>query len=169
MTSQASQLTKEEFLAKVGHVFEHSPWVAEAAWDRGLVTDAHTALGVHRALCGAFRSVSPERRMQVLRSHPDLAGRLALLGGLTAHSAAEQADAGLDACTPKELTRFAQLNDYYTRRFGFPFIIAVRGKTRNQILSIFEDRAANTPEDEFEIACDEVERIALLRLKDILP
>lgn len=169
MTAQASQLTKEDFLAQVGHVFEASPWVAEAAWDRGLVTDAHTAAGVHRALCAAFRSVSPERRLQVLRSHPDLAGRLALAGGLSAHSAAEQAGAGLDACSPRELARFTQLNDYYTQRFGFPFIIAVKGRTREQILSIFEDRAANTPEKEFAIACEEVERIALLRLKDILP
>ena len=107
--------------------------------------------------------------MQVLRAHPDLAGKLALAGKLTADSTAEQASAGLDRLTPEEHQRFTGLNDVYTKKFGFPFIIAVKGLTKAQILASFESRIDNSPEEEFETACAQVEKIARLRLQSMLP
>ncbi len=107
--------------------------------------------------------------MQVLRAHPDLAGRLAIAGGLTADSKAEQASAGLDRLTPEEHQRFTTLNAIYTDKFGFPFIIAVKGLTKTDILSAFESRVDNGVDQEFETAAAEVEKIALLRLTSMLP
>jgi len=105
----------------------------------------------------------------VLRAHPDLAGKLARARRLTAESTAEQAAAGLDALTDDEYARFEALNCRYVERFGFPFIIAVKGLTKNEILEAFEQRIENSREAEFATACREVERIARLRLEAMLP
>ncbi|MEC4593904.1 MULTISPECIES: 2-oxo-4-hydroxy-4-carboxy-5-ureidoimidazoline decarboxylase [Nitrospirillum] len=161
--------SREAFVARFGGVFEHSPWIAEAAWDAGLPADARTAQGLHAALVTQFRAAERERRLGVLLAHPDLAGRLAVRGELTADSTAEQASAGLDKCTPEEYARFQELNDAYKARFGFPFILAVRGLTRAEILENFEARVGNDTETEFATATAQVERIALLRLKEMLP
>ncbi|EGY00845.1 hypothetical protein AZA_89183 [Nitrospirillum viridazoti Y2] len=161
--------TRDAFVARFGGVFEHSPWIAEAAWDAGLPAGAGTADGLHAALVTQFRAASREKRLGVLLAHPDLAGRLAVRGELTAESTAEQASAGLDKCTPEEYARFQELNDAYKARFGFPFILAVRGLTRAAILENFESRVANDTETEFATATAQVERIALLRLKEMLP
>ncbi|ASG23728.1 2-oxo-4-hydroxy-4-carboxy-5-ureidoimidazoline decarboxylase [Nitrospirillum viridazoti] len=161
--------TRDAFVARFGGVFEHSPWIAEAAWDAGLPSGADTAHGLHAALVAQFRAAGRERRLGVLLAHPDLAGRLAVRGELTADSTAEQASAGLDKCTPEEYARFQELNDAYKARFGFPFILAVRGLTRAAILENFESRVANDAETEFATATNQVERIALLRLKEMLP
>ena len=157
----------QAFIARFGGIFEHSQWVAEDALD-GLAEGPLTAATVHAAMVQAFRAASPEKRLQVLRAHPDLAGRLAIAGGLTADSKAEQASAGLDRLTPDEHARFTTCNAIYTDKFGFPFIIAVRGKTKDDILAAFEARLDNTPDEEFATATAEVETIARLRL-DALP
>ncbi|MDE1146932.1 MAG: 2-oxo-4-hydroxy-4-carboxy-5-ureidoimidazoline decarboxylase [Azospirillaceae bacterium] len=159
---------RDAFVARFGGVFEHSPWIAEAAWDAGLPDDADTAEGLHAALVAQFRAASRERRLGVLLAHPDLAGRLAIRGELTADSSAEQASAGLDKCTPEEYARFQELNDTYKARFGFPFILAVRGLTRAAILENFAARVDNDAEVEFATATAQVERIAWLRLKEML-
>jgi OHCU decarboxylase len=164
-----SVLDRAGFVARYGSVFEHSPWIAEAAWDAGLPDDADTAGGLHRALCAALAPAGHERKLALLRAHPSLAGRLALAGGLTAASTAEQASAGLDRCTPAELARFQQLNTGYEAKFGFPFIMAVRGVPRGTVLAAFEQRIGNDAETEFATALQQVEQIALLRLKDLLP
>ncbi|MDG3440001.1 2-oxo-4-hydroxy-4-carboxy-5-ureidoimidazoline decarboxylase [Nitrospirillum amazonense] len=161
--------SREAFVARFGGVFEHSPWIAEAAWDAGLPADGRTAQGLHAALVTQFRAAGRERRLGVLLAHPDLAGRLAVRGELTADSTAEQASAGLDKCTPEEYARFQELNDAYKARFGFPFILAVRGLTRAAILKNFEARVGNDTDTEFATATAQVERIALLRLKEMLP
>ena len=163
------ELDEADFVARFGGVFEHSPWIARTAWANGLADRHETAEGLHEALCAAFRSANRDAQLGVLRAHPDLAGRLALAGALTADSSAEQAGAGLDRCTPDEYARFQVLNDTYQAKFGFPFIMAVRGRSRAEILEAFEQRVNNTPEQEFETALGQVERIALLRLKDLLP
>jgi 2-oxo-4-hydroxy-4-carboxy-5-ureidoimidazoline decarboxylase len=157
------------FVARFGGVFEHSPWIAEAAFDAGLPADAETAQGLHRALCAALAAADDTRKLALLRAHPSLAGRLALAGGLTAASSAEQASAGLDRCTPEELARFRTLNTEYEAKFGFPFIMAVRGVARETVLAAFEQRIRNDRETEFATALAQVERIALLRLKELLP
>ncbi len=105
----------------------------------------------------------------MLNAHPDLAGKLAQAKRLTPESAREQASAGLEALTDKERELFSKLNAAYVTSFGFPFIIAVKGKTKEEILAEFEPRIGNSRAVEFETACKQVERIALLRLKDMLP
>lgn len=159
---------REDFVRRFGGVFEHSPWVAEHAYDRAAAVGL-TAGTVHSALCNAFRAASPAERLSVLRAHPDLAGRLAVAGKLTADSRAEQASAGLDRLSPEEHARFTQLNETYTKKFGFPFIIAVKGLTKDDILAAFERRIDNSVEEEFETACAQVEQIARLRINSMLP
>jgi len=128
-----------------------------------------TATGLHAALCFQFRTASEDERLGVLHAHPDLAGKLAAAKRLTAESTSEQASAGLDALTDAERTRFTELNDAYTQHFGFPFILAVKGRTKADILNAFERRIDNDRDTEFRTACGEVERIAMLRLNDLLP
>ncbi|MFQ5624989.1 MAG: 2-oxo-4-hydroxy-4-carboxy-5-ureidoimidazoline decarboxylase, partial [Paracoccaceae bacterium] len=128
-----------------------------------------TAIGVHSALARAFRSASERERLGVLTAHPDLAGKLAAAKRLTAESTSEQASAGLDALTDAEKAAFEDLNTRYTAKFGFPFIIAVKGLTKAEILSAFQTRIENNRDTEFAEACRQVDRIALLRLKDMLP
>jgi len=158
-----------DFIEKFGGVFEHSPFIAERAYDAGLILVPLTAKGVHAALVSIFRKASREERLSVLRAHPDLAGRLAIAGELTEDSRQEQAGAGLDRLMPSEHARFTELNAAYTEKFGFPFIIAVKGLDRQDILAAFEKRIHNGAEEEFETATAQVEKIALLRLQSILP
>ncbi|MGK6312570.1 2-oxo-4-hydroxy-4-carboxy-5-ureidoimidazoline decarboxylase [Neorhizobium sp. DT-125] len=160
---------RADFIEKFGGVFEHSPFIAERAYDAGLVFVPLTAKGVHAALTSIFRKASREERLGVLRAHPDLAGKLAIAGALTEDSRQEQAGAGLDRLTPAEHARFTELNTAYTEKFGFPFIIAVKGLDRQDILTAFEKRIDNSAEEEFETATAQVERIALLRLQSMLP
>jgi OHCU decarboxylase len=164
-----STMTRDAFVARVGGVFEHSPWIAERAFDLELGPEHDTARGLANALARKFRSASEAERLGVLTAHPDLAGKLAAAKRLTAESTAEQAGAGLDALTDAERARFTELNDTYVAKFGFPYIIAVRGLTKDDILAAFETRIGNDRDAEFATACAQVERIALLRLKDMLP
>lgn len=156
------------FVARFGGVFEHSPWIADQAFDAGAPV-RETASSVHAALAAIFRTAGHDRRLGVLRAHPDLAGRLAIAGGLTEDSRNEQAGAGLDRLTAEEHARFTALNDAYVEKFGFPFIIAVKGLNRYDILAAFEARIDNSAEQEFETACLQVEKIARLRLASMLP
>ncbi len=169
-TAQAgrpSSMKKDEFIETFGSVFEHSPWVAKRAYKLELGPAHDTAAGVHSALCRAFRAASEEERLGVLTAHPDLAGKLAQAERLTEASTAEQASAGLDALTDDERRTFERLNESYTGRFGFPFIIAVKDNTKASILSAFERRLDNDRDTEFAEACAQVERIARLRLDAI--
>ena len=158
-----------DFIEKFGGVFEHSPFIAERAYDEGLVFVPLTVKGVHNAFVAIFRRASVEERLGVLRAHPDLAGRLAIADVLTEDSRREQAGAGLDRLTPTEHARFTELNTAYTEKFGFPFIIAVKGLNRDDILTAFEKRVHNDADEEFATATAQVERIALLRLGPMLP
>ena len=168
-TAKPSRMDRRTFALAFGQVFEHSPWIAEAAFDRGLPEDADTASGLHRALCAVLRDASDARKRALIDAHPDLAGRLARAGRLTADSSKEQAGAGLDRLTDDERARFTQLNDAYKARFGFPFIMAVKGRDKAEILAAFERRLANDAATEQETALEQIERIALLRLKELLP
>ena len=164
-----SQMTRDRFVERFGSIFEHSPWIAERAFDLELGPAHDTATGLHNALARMFRAASADERLGVLRAHPDLAGKLAQAKRLTAESTAEQASAALDALTDDERATFQRLNDDYVARHGFPFIIAVRDNTKASILAAFNARIANDNATEFATACAQVERIAELRLKDILP
>ncbi len=162
-------LTRDDFVSRFRGVFEHSPFIAERAYDAGFIREPLTAAGVHEALCGPFRAASYEERLGVLRAHPDLAGKLAIAGELTEDSRQEQAGAGLDRLSPEEHARFTELNAAYVEKNGFPFIIAVKGLNKDDILRAFEQRIDNNAEEEFATATAQVEKIALLRLAALLP
>ena len=164
-----SAMDRARFVQRFGGVFEHSPWVADRAFDLELGPAHDSATGLHNALCRVFRSASAEERLGVLAAHPDLAGKLAQAKRLTADSSREQASAGLDALTDAERTEFQQMNTAYVAKHGFPFIIAVRDNTKASILTAFQARLAHDRAAEFATACAQVERIAALRLKDMLP
>jgi len=164
-----SKLPKALFVEIYGRVWEHSPWVAEATHDAGLGPAQDSAQGLHAAMTKAMNAGSPERQRALLLAHPDLAGKLAAAGQLTPESSHEQASAGLDRLTSDERVRFIALNETYKARFGIPFIIAVKGLTKQDVVTAFETRLKSTPEAEFETALEQVSKIALLRLKDLLP
>jgi OHCU decarboxylase len=164
-----SRLTRTLFVERFGGVYEHSPWVAEAAYEAKLTAREDRAEGLAQAMARARKGGSEAAKRALLASHPDLAGKLALAKALTADSTREQHSAGLDRLSAEELARFTALNDAYRARFGFPFIMAVKGKTKQEILAAFERRLDHDAPSEFATALAEVDRIAALRLKDILP
>jgi 2-oxo-4-hydroxy-4-carboxy-5-ureidoimidazoline decarboxylase len=164
-----SRMSREAFVLAFGGVFERSPWIAEAAWDAGLTSAVDSASGLHAAMVAVLRRAPRERKLALIRAHPDLAGRLAIRCELSAASSAEQASAGLDRCTSEEYARFQALNETYQAKFGFPFVMAVKGRTRSEILGAFERRVQNDPEREFETALEQIDRIAKLRLEALIP
>ena len=164
-----SRMARADFINRFGSIFEHSPWIAERAFELELGPAHDSAGGLHNALARIFRSAGDDERLGVRLQHPDLAGKLAAAKRLTAESTAEQASAGLDALTDDERAEFTALNTAYVEKFGFPFIIAVRGLSKADILAAFRRRIDKPRDEEFATACRQVERIAALRLKDILP
>ena len=148
-----------------GGVYEHTPWIAEAVYAAGLTGSQDTVAGLHDSLRTNVDDADDEKKLALLRAHPDLAGKLAISGELTADSTSEQASAQLDKCTPEEFAEFQSLNDRYKEAFGFPYILAVRGRNRQEILENFRSRVDNTPDTEFAEALKQVHRIALLRIE----
>jgi OHCU decarboxylase len=167
--NRPSQMPRDTFVETYGGIYEHCAWIAERAFDRELGPAHDTAVGLHSALTRVFRIASEEERRGVLLAHPDLAGKLAAAGRLTEESTSEQASAGLDMLTDSERDSFTNLNADYVAKHGFPFIIAVRDHNKAGILRAFERRIGNDSATEFEEACKQVERIAELRLQDLLP
>ncbi|MFC3694111.1 2-oxo-4-hydroxy-4-carboxy-5-ureidoimidazoline decarboxylase [Chenggangzhangella methanolivorans] len=159
-----SGLSPENFVALYGGVYEHSPWVAEAVAAKGLTEADDEPEALSARMSAIVEAAGRERQFALLRLHPELVGRLKVGETLTAESTREQASARLDECSPQEFERFQTLNEAYNARFGFPFIVAVTGMTRADILAAFESRVENTPEDEFRTALDNVHRIARIRL-----
>lgn len=162
-----SVMTREAFLEIFGGVYEHSPWIAEQVFAGGLTGDHDTVAGLHDTLRTAVDEADRDAQLALLRAHPDLAGKLAVRGELTVESTSEQASAGLDQCTAEEFEEFQSLNDRYKEAFGFPFILAVRGKDRQFILEAFRRRVENDPDTEFAEALKQVHRIALLRIEAV--
>ncbi len=164
-----SAMGRALFVEVFGDVFEHTPVIAEAAHAAGLGAGEDTAEGLHRALVAAMRTLPEDAKTALILAHPDLAGRLALAGELTADSAREQGSAGLDRLSCAEFDRFTHLNDAYRARFGFPFIIAVKGLGKEAILAAFERRVSNNLVTERAEALAQIDRIGLLRLRDRMP
>ncbi len=161
-------LSRDEFIARFGGIFEHSAWVAEGAYDHGLSPGSDTPEGLHADMATIMRAAAKERQLALINAHPDLAGKLHAAGRLTQDSTKEQSSAGLDMLTDAERRRFTELNDAYKARFGFPFILAVKGKTKADILQAFETRLHHSKEQEFATALEQIEKIALLRLREML-
>jgi OHCU decarboxylase len=164
-----SHLPRALFVARYGDVFEHTPQIAERAHRAGLGVANDTAEGLHGALVTSLRAMTREEKLALINAHPELAGRLAATRQLTADSAAEQGSAGLDRLAPIEFERFTQLNQAYKARFGFPFIMAVKGRPKDEVLATLQTRLQQDGDAEFDEALHQIERIALLRLQERLP
>ncbi|VVE81417.1 2-oxo-4-hydroxy-4-carboxy-5-ureidoimidazoline decarboxylase [Pandoraea sputorum] len=163
--AELSALPRAEFIAALDGIFEHSPWVAEAAWeDRPFAT----VNALHDAMCQAVIDAGETPQLDLIRAHPELAGKAAVRGELTAESTREQAGAGLDQCSAAEFARLTELNDAYKVKFGFPYILAVRGHTRSSIIENFATRLENSRADEIEECLRQIFRIAGFRLQDLV-
>jgi len=162
-----SELSKEEFLSKFGGIFEKSSWIAEALFLLGYLDRYNNAASLHKALVNIFRTSTKTKKLNVLLAHPDLAGKLAQRGELTQESTSEQKSAGLDQLTLEEFEQFQKLNTAYMEKHRFPFIIAVKGLTKSEILVQFKKRLNNSNATEFDEACIQVEKIAKLRIQEI--
>jgi 2-oxo-4-hydroxy-4-carboxy-5-ureidoimidazoline decarboxylase len=156
-------MSRAEFVAAFGGVAEESPWVAEAAETTRPFADRQAMIEAFQA---AVDRAPPATQRALLAAHPDLAGKAAIAGALTDDSRREQAGAGLNTLTPTEFGRFSAMNDRYRKRHRIPFIFAVRGATKHDILAGFEARIDNSPETEFAIALTQVQRIMRFRLED---
>ncbi len=158
-------MSQAEFAATLGGVFEHSPWVAAGAW---AARPFASAAVLCEAMMDTVRRASAEDRLRLLRAHPDLAGKAARAGTMTADSVSEQSGAGLNRLSDEEYERFGRLNSAYREKFGFPFIIAVRNHTKESILAAFEERLGHTFEEESEAALAEIGAITRLRLNALI-
>ena len=164
-----SHMPRALFVERFGDIFERTPQIAERAHRAGLKDADDTAEGLHRALVAAMRAMSREEKQALIHAHPDLGPGHAAGFELTRASAGEQETAGLDRLTPTQRERLAQLNAAYKARFGFPFILAVRGRTADAVLASLAMRVTRDADAEFEEALREIERIARMRLEDRLP
>jgi len=162
---EVNGLDREEFVSRFGALYERSPWVAKAAWHErpfgGLAE-------LHGALVRAVHGAPHERQLDLIRAHPDLAGKAAIAGELTVESAREQASAGLDTLTPEEYEDFQRLNSAYWDKFGFPFIVCVRAHGKETILASAAARLGHSRAEEVEAALGEIAKIAYLRLRDLV-
>jgi 2-oxo-4-hydroxy-4-carboxy-5-ureidoimidazoline decarboxylase len=159
------RLDRAAFVAALDQVFEHSPWVAEESWERRPFGNLAT---LHRVMIEVVGSATPDKQLSLIRAHPELAGAAALKGALTQASLEEQSSAGLAAANPSEVSLFRQLNDEYRRKFGFPFVMAVAGRSKAEIFAAFAERLTHSPEQELERALQEIARIAYLRLEKLI-
>ena len=166
LSPRPSTLDRDAFVAHYGDIYEHSPWIAELAWDAGLTQTQDTPAGLAERMGRILQDASAERQLEVIRAHPDLAGKAAKQGVLTADSTREQAGAGLDQCSEEEFERFHRYNEAYKARFGFPFVMAVKGSDRHKILAAFETRLEHSPAEERRTAIEQINRIARFRLDD---
>jgi OHCU decarboxylase len=155
-------MTKQDFVRRFGGIYEHSSWVAEEA--AAIVGEEEATDVLAAVMADCVDNASVERQLELIRAHPDLAGKASVAGQLTEESNVEQTSAGLDRCSPEEYERFQRLNGMYHDKFGFPFIMAVRDRSRADILGAFESRLKNDYDEEFETALAEIHKIARLRL-----
>jgi 2-oxo-4-hydroxy-4-carboxy-5-ureidoimidazoline decarboxylase len=163
--AEVNAMGAEQFVAAMGGLFEHAPWVARAAFDRRPFA---SVADLRAALEAAVRAAPRERQVALIRAHPELAGREARAGELTAASTSEQARAGLDRLTAAEVGELDALNRAYRERFGFPLVVCVREHTRDSILASGRARLAHGADDEVAIAVGEIAKIADLRLRDLV-
>ena len=159
------KLNQAEFITLLGSIYEHSPWVAHTLYSDGITSEDNNVDFLANRMKTIVDASSQETKLNLLKAHPELVGKLAITGKLTKDSKAEQASAGLDQCSEEEFMEFRKLNFRYTEKFGHPFIIAVRGLKRSEILLAFKQRINNDNRIESETALIEVHKIALLRLK----
>jgi 2-oxo-4-hydroxy-4-carboxy-5-ureidoimidazoline decarboxylase len=159
--AELNALDRATFVAALGGVFEHSPWVAEAAYAKRPFA---SAASLHARMVAIVDAAGEQRQLALLRAHPVLAGKAMVRNELTAASTTEQSGAGLDACSPDEFARLRALNERYNAKFGFPFILAVKGYDRAGILHEFARRIEHDRATEFAACLVQVAKIARFRL-----
>ncbi len=161
--AELNAMPPAEFATALAQIFEHSPWIAERAAERRPFA---SRLALHEAMRDVVAQASTAEQLDLIRAHPELAGRAAVRNELTADSTREQQGAGLDACTPDEFAQLLDLNRRYNEKFGFPFILAIRGHDRASIIAAFAARIAHSNDEEFHTALAQIGRIAFFRLND---
>ena len=166
-TCKPSEMTKVEFVETFADIYEHSPWVAERTFEKGLNEASDNIEDLHAVMSSVMLKAKPQEQLDLINAHPDLAGKAAVNGELTAASTSEQAGAGISQCTAEEFERFTDFNQRYKDRFQFPFIMAVKGADRHQILASFAERIHNDQDTEFATAIQQINKIALFRLQSM--
>jgi len=166
--SSLSGLSEESFVAAIGGVYENSPWVASAVFTNLKPLSITSIASLHAAMKEVVETAEEEKKLELINSHPDLAGKAALADELTEESKEEQSKAGLNSLTKEELEQFTKMNEKYKSKFGFVFILAVRNATKYTILKSFEARLKNTRMKEFEECITQIHKIAWMRLLTIL-
>ncbi|MCT7316068.1 2-oxo-4-hydroxy-4-carboxy-5-ureidoimidazoline decarboxylase [Ralstonia sp. CHL-2022] len=163
--SQLNSMDAAQFVQVLGGIYEHSPWVAEQAATQRPFASAEA---LATAMRNAVDTAGIEPQLKLVRAHPELAGKAAVRGELTAESTREQSGAGLNLCTPEEFARLQTLNTQYNEKFGFPFILAVRGYDRHGIIENFSKRVENDRDTELRTSLEQIHRIAGFRLTDLI-
>ena len=160
-----NDLDRQTFTRTLGGVFELAPWIAERTW---AMRPFASVTALHRAMCAVVERATGDEQRALIAGHPDLAGKAARAGAMTASSVTEQASAGLDRLSDEEFERFDRLNRAYRERFGFPFVIAVRRHDKTSILAAFERRLGNSVEEEIAEALAQIFEITRLRLEALI-
>jgi len=168
LNPKPSEMDAPEFIARFGELYEHSPWVAERTWRRGIDSTHNSLDSLAKALAITLDQADESEQLALIRAHPDLAGKAAVSGELTAASTDEQTSAGIHQCTEAEFSRFQVLNERYKTKFDFPFIKAVKGSNKRAILDAFETRIEHDRASEFNVALQEINKIARFRLVAML-
>ena len=163
MINKIHNLTKNEFIEVFGNIFENARWIAEKLYNQKPFKDFED---LSQKMLNIFENIDKEKKLEIMNSHPDLADKTKI-GSLTPDSNKEQNTAGLDVCSEEEFNEFKKLNIQYKKKFGFPFILAVKGKTKTEILNNFKKRIYSDPETEFNEAIKQVKQIASLRLNEL--
>ena len=162
MINKINKLSKSEFVKFFANIFENAIWIAEKLHNQKPFNNFEE---LSSKMLNIFEAAKKEKQLKILKDHPDLANKTKI-SSLTPDSLKEQTGAGLDQCTEEEFNEFKKLNDSY-KKFGFPFILAVKGKTKTEILSNFKKRIYSDPETEFNEAIKQVKQIASLRLNEL--
>lgn len=162
---ELSAMSEADFVAALGGIFEHSPWVAKGAYGR---RPFDTMLALHSAMVDVVNTSDREAQLGLIRAHPELASKAAVRKELTEHSNKEQAGAGLTDCSPEEMAKLQQLNSEYNAKFGFPFILAVKGHDRQSVIANFARRLGSEREVEIHECLTQIAKIASFRLTDLV-
>ena len=162
MINEINKLSRSEFIKFFANIFENARWIAEELYNQKPFEDF---IDLSSKMLNIFENTTKEKKLKILNDHPDL-GSKAKISELTPESLKEQTSAGLDQCTKEEFSEFKKLNNAY-KKFGFPFILAVKGKNKIEILNNFRQRVGSEPDVEFNEAIQQVKKIASLRLEDI--
>lgn len=163
--AELNHMHRAEFIRLLGGIFEHSPWVAERAEPHRPFASIND---LHSAMADAVRSADTGMQLALIRAHPELAGKAAVRGELTAESTREQSGAGLNQCSAEEFDQLQKLNSAYNEKFGFPFVIAVKGHDRQSIIAHFTRRLASDQTTEMQECLEQIIRIGGFRLADMV-